>query len=135
MEYNDRIEALGATSYSQVALLKQSKGVGTLIGLTFLLTRLLAKRCGSSSGRRNSGESEPQGIQRFAVLGYFCGSSVPGVSVFFGDAVSVFNRSASAIRRRISDSMLRLSAGSVDWFISNRFFSSWRATFANSRLT
>jgi transposase len=55
VEYNDRIEALGATSYPQVALLKQIKGVGTLIGLTFLLTRLLAKRCGSSSGRRKLG--------------------------------------------------------------------------------
>ena len=37
-EYNDRIEGLAAQSYPQVALLKQIKGVGTLIALTFLLT-------------------------------------------------------------------------------------------------
>jgi len=37
-EYNDRIEALAKQSYPQVALLKQIKGVGTLIALTFLLT-------------------------------------------------------------------------------------------------
>jgi hypothetical protein len=37
-EYNDRIEALAHHSYPQVALLKQIKGVGTLIALTFLLT-------------------------------------------------------------------------------------------------
>ena len=36
-EYNDRIEALAQASYPQVALLKQIKGVGTLIALTFLL--------------------------------------------------------------------------------------------------
>jgi hypothetical protein len=66
------------------------------------------------------------------VLDYFCRSSVSGLSVVFGDAVSVFNLSASAIRRRILDSMLRLTAGSVAWFISNSFLSSWRATSANS---
>src|SRR6476660_2111460 len=38
VEYNDRIEALAQTSYPQVELLKQIKGVGTLIALTFLLT-------------------------------------------------------------------------------------------------
>jgi transposase len=37
-EYNDRIEALAQASYPQVELLKQIKGVGTLIALTFLLT-------------------------------------------------------------------------------------------------
>ena len=36
-EYNDRIEALAQTSYPQVELLKQIKGVGTLIALTFSL--------------------------------------------------------------------------------------------------
>src|SRR5438067_4848071 len=36
-EYNQRIENLAQQSYPQVALLKQVKGVGTLIGLTFLL--------------------------------------------------------------------------------------------------
>jgi transposase len=37
-EYNERIEKLAQQSYPQVALLKQIKGVGTLIALTFLLT-------------------------------------------------------------------------------------------------
>ena len=47
-ECNERIEELAQKSYPQVALLKQIKGVGTLIALTFLLTledphRFLAK--------------------------------------------------------------------------------------------
>jgi transposase len=37
-EYNERIEKLAQESYPQVALLKQIKGVGTLIALTFMLT-------------------------------------------------------------------------------------------------
>ena len=37
-EYNERIEKLACESYPQAALLKQIKGVGTLIALTFLLT-------------------------------------------------------------------------------------------------
>src|SRR5690242_21078362 len=37
-ECNERIEALALQSYPQVALMKQIKGVGTLIALTFLLT-------------------------------------------------------------------------------------------------
>jgi len=70
LEYNDRIEALAEASYPQVALLKQIKGVGTLIALTFLLTLEDPHRFGTSRdvggylglqpGRRNSGESEPQ---------------------------------------------------------------------------
>jgi transposase len=69
-EYNDRIEALAETSYPQVALLKQIKGVGTLIALTFLLTledphrfrksRDVGGYLGLHPGRRNSGQSEPQ---------------------------------------------------------------------------
>ena len=69
-EYNDRIEALAQQSYPQVALLKQIKGVGTLIALTFLLTLEDPHRFGKSRdvgcylglqpGRRNSGQSEPQ---------------------------------------------------------------------------
>ncbi len=69
-EYNDRIEALAAQSYPQVALLKQIKGVGTLIALTFLLTLEDPHRFGKSRdvgcylglqpGRRNSGQSQPQ---------------------------------------------------------------------------
>ena len=49
MEYNDRIEALAQTRYPQVELLKQIKGVGTLIALTFLIStfdwRFLAEVC------------------------------------------------------------------------------------------
>ena len=69
-EYNDRIEALAQTSYPQVELLKQIKGVGTLIALTFVLTLEDPHRFGKSRdvgcylglqpGRRNSGQSEPQ---------------------------------------------------------------------------
>jgi len=70
VEYNDRIEALAQHSYPQVALLKQIKGVGTLIALTFLLTledphrfrksRDVGCYLGLQPGRRNSGQSEPQ---------------------------------------------------------------------------
>jgi len=69
-EYNERIECLAQESYPQVALLKQVKGVGTLIALTFLLTLEDAHRfrksrdvgcyLGLQPGRRNSGQSEPQ---------------------------------------------------------------------------
>ncbi|MGB8917680.1 MAG: IS110 family transposase [Candidatus Sulfotelmatobacter sp.] len=69
-EYNERIEALAERSYPQVALLKQIKGVGTLIALTFLLTledphrfsqsRDVGCYLGLQPGRRNSGQSEPQ---------------------------------------------------------------------------
>ena len=69
-EYNQRIEALAQQSYPQVALLKQVKGVGTLIALTFLLTledphrfrksRDVGCYLGLQPGRRNSGQSQPQ---------------------------------------------------------------------------
>jgi transposase len=69
-EYNERIEALAQQSYPQVELLKQIKGVGTLIALTFLLTledphrfrksRDVGCYLGLQPGRRNSGQSEPQ---------------------------------------------------------------------------
>jgi transposase len=69
-ECNERIEQLAQESYPQVARLKQVKGVGTLIGLTFLLTLEDAHRfrksrdvgcyLGLQPGRRNSGQSEPQ---------------------------------------------------------------------------
>jgi transposase len=69
-EYNEAIEKLAQESYPQVALLKQVKGVGTLIALTFLLTledphRFCKSRdvgcyLGLQPGRRNSGQSEPQ---------------------------------------------------------------------------
>ena len=61
---------LARESYPQVAQLKQVKGVGTLIALTFLLTLEDAHRfrksrdvgcyLGLQPGRRNSGQSEPQ---------------------------------------------------------------------------
>ncbi len=69
-EYNERIEKLAQESYPQVALLKQIKGVGTLIALTFMLTledphcfgksRDVGCYVGLQPGRRNSGKSEPQ---------------------------------------------------------------------------
>src|SRR5947208_16591368 len=69
-EYNQEIETLAKESYPQVALLKQVKGVGTLIGLTFLLTLEDPRRfrksrdvgcyLGLQPGRRISGQSEPQ---------------------------------------------------------------------------
>ena len=67
---SERIENLAQESYPQVALLKQIKGVGTLIALTFLLTledphrfrksRDVGCYLGLQPGRRNSGQSEPQ---------------------------------------------------------------------------
>jgi transposase len=69
-EYNERIEDLAQESYPQTALLKQVKGVGTLIALTYMLTLKDPHRFGKSRdvgcylglqpGRRNSGKSEPQ---------------------------------------------------------------------------
>jgi transposase len=69
-ECNERIERLAQESYPQVALMKQIKGVGTLIALTFLLTledphrfhksRDVGCYLGLQPGRRNSGQSEPQ---------------------------------------------------------------------------
>jgi transposase len=69
-EYNERIEQLVQKSYPQVALLKQIKGAGTLIALTYLLTledphrfrksRDVGCYLGLQPGRRNSGRSEPQ---------------------------------------------------------------------------
>jgi transposase len=69
-EYDDQIENLGEEKYPEVALLKQVKGVGTLIALTYILTledprrfrtsRDAACYVGLQPGRRNSGQSEPQ---------------------------------------------------------------------------
>jgi transposase len=69
-ECNERIEKLAQESYPQVARLKQVKGVGTLIALTYLLTledayrfrksRDVGSYLGLQPGRRNSGQSEPQ---------------------------------------------------------------------------
>src|SRR5437868_2771125 len=70
VEYNERIENLAQQSYPQVALLKQIKGVGTLIALSYMLTledphrfrksRDVGCYLGLQPGRRNSGQSEPQ---------------------------------------------------------------------------
>jgi transposase len=69
-QYNQRIETLAQERYPQGALLKQVKGVGTLIALTFLLTLEDPHRFGKSRdvgcyvglqpARRNSGQSQPQ---------------------------------------------------------------------------
>ena len=67
---SERIEALAEHNDPQVKLLKQIKGVGTLIALTFLLTledphrfhnsRDVGCYLGLQPGRRNSGQREPQ---------------------------------------------------------------------------
>jgi transposase len=69
-EYNQQIEQIAKQSYPQTALLKQVKGVGTLIALTYMLTledphRFQKSRdagcyAGLQPGRRNSGQSQPQ---------------------------------------------------------------------------
>lgn len=69
-EYDAQIEKLGEDRYPEVALLKQVKGVGTLIALTYVLTLEDPRRfrksrdagcyVGLQPGRRNSGQSEPQ---------------------------------------------------------------------------
>src|ERR1700739_2956714 len=69
-EYDERMEELAKQVYPEVALLKQVRGVGTQIALTYVLTiedphRFAKSRevgcfLGLRPGRRNSGESEPQ---------------------------------------------------------------------------
>jgi len=69
-EYDERMEKIAKEGYPEVSLLKQVKGVGTQIALTYVLTiedphRFLKSRevgcfLGLKPGRRNSGESEPQ---------------------------------------------------------------------------
>jgi len=69
-EYNERIESIAQEHYPETALLKQVKGVGTLVALTYMLTledphRFQKSRdagcyAGLQPGRRNSGQSEPQ---------------------------------------------------------------------------
>src|SRR6202035_726463 len=70
LDYNERIEQMARDSYPEVARLKQVKGVGTLIALTYVLTledpqRFTKSReagcyVGLQPGRRNSGSSTPQ---------------------------------------------------------------------------
>jgi transposase len=69
-QYDGRIEQIAKEVYLQVAVLKQVKGVGPLIALTFVLTlndphrfrhsRDVGCFLGLRPGRRNSGMSEPQ---------------------------------------------------------------------------
>ncbi len=69
-EYDARMEKIAKESYPHVALLKQVKGVGTQIALTYVLTledphRFREEsRCrlfsGVAPGRRDSGQSQPQ---------------------------------------------------------------------------
>jgi len=69
-EYDRRIAKMGKETYPETALLKQVKGVGDLIALTYVLTlddprRFRKSRdagcfVGLQPGRRNSGQSEPQ---------------------------------------------------------------------------
>jgi transposase len=68
--YDERMEKIARESHPEVARLKQVKGVGTQIALTYVLTledpqRFAKSRevgcfLGLKPGRRNSGESEPQ---------------------------------------------------------------------------
>jgi transposase len=69
-EYDRRIAKMAKETYPETALLKQVKGVGDLIALTYILTMEDPRRfrksrdagcfVGLQPGRRNSGESEPQ---------------------------------------------------------------------------
>jgi transposase len=69
-EYDERMEKIAKEVYPAVSLLKQVKGVGTQIALTYVLTiedpyRFLKSRevgcfLGLKPGRRDSGESKPQ---------------------------------------------------------------------------
>jgi transposase len=69
-EYDERMEKIAKEMHPEVSLLKQVKGVGMQIALTYVLTiedphRFLKSRevgcfLGLRPGRRNSGESEPQ---------------------------------------------------------------------------
>jgi len=69
-EYDRRIEKMAKEAYPKTELLKQVKGVGDLIALTYVLTiedphRFQKSRdagcfVGLQPGRRNSGDSEPQ---------------------------------------------------------------------------
>src|SRR5260370_22413736 len=69
-EYDERMEKIAKQVYPEVSLLKQVKGVGTQIALSYVLTiedpyrfpksRQVGCFLGLRPGRRNSGESEPQ---------------------------------------------------------------------------
>ena len=70
LDYNERIEQMAWDGYAEVARLRQVKGVGTLIALTYVLrledpqrfrkSREAGCYVGLQPGRRNSGSSTPQ---------------------------------------------------------------------------
>jgi transposase len=69
-DYDELLESMADNKYPEAERLKQIKGVGTLIALTYMLTledphRFRKSRdascyVGLQPGRRNSGQSEPQ---------------------------------------------------------------------------
>jgi transposase len=69
-DYDELLESMADNKYPETERLKQIKGVGTLIALTYMLTledphrfrksRDAACYVGLQPGRRNSGQSEPQ---------------------------------------------------------------------------
>ena len=69
-DYDELLESMAQSKYPEAERLKQIKGVGTLIALTYMLTledpgrfrksRDAACYVGLQPGRRNSGQSEPQ---------------------------------------------------------------------------
>jgi transposase len=69
-DYDELLESMAQNKYPEAERLKQIKGVGTLIALTYILTledphrfrksRDAACYVGLQPGRRNSGQSEPQ---------------------------------------------------------------------------
>jgi transposase len=69
-DYDELLESIAQNKYPEAERLKQIKGVGTLIALTYMLTledpgrfrksRDAACYVGLQPGRRNSGQSEPQ---------------------------------------------------------------------------
>jgi transposase len=93
-EYDAQIEKLAEESYPEVALLKQVKGVGTLIALTYVLTLEDPRRfrksrdagcyVGLQPVRRNSGQSEPQGHITKEGDSYFRMVLVQGVQHILG---------------------------------------------------
>ena len=88
-EYDERMEKIAKEMYPEVSLLKQVKGVGTQIALTYVLTiedpyrfpksRQVGCFLGLRPGRRNSGESEPH-------IGARCGKTYEQYAIFLAEA-------------------------------------------------
>src|SRR6202008_3931864 len=93
-EYDERMEKLAEEVYPEVSLLKQVKGVGTQIALTYVLTiedpyRFAKSRhvgffLGFQPGRMNSGESEPQKVIRKEGDRYLSTMMVQGAHYILG---------------------------------------------------